>query len=193
MTVRRPVIVQLAALGWSYAVVAVFLRTFSLPTRAEVESCIAPPPEILGALVGEAGFNTGRPVVMANATGQVDPQTFSWMFERPWVDSANGGVAAALAALVGCSHVQFSLDSQAIARSGAQLLVRSPEPTSFLAPKRSTVMTVSAVGLSPDSSIAILYWTYDCGPLCGGSIIAMFFRGFAGKWVPWHSQILSVS
>src|SRR5207245_9648722 len=96
MTVRRPVIVQLAALGWSYAIVAVFVRTFSSPTRARVESCVPPPREIIEALVGETSVNTSsKRVLMANATTRVDPKEFGWMLETPWVDSANGGVAAA--------------------------------------------------------------------------------------------------
>jgi len=195
MTVRRPVIVQLAALGWSYAIVAVFVRTFSSPTRARVESCVPPPREIIEALVGETSVNTSsKRVLMANATTRVDPKEFGWMLETPWVDSANGGVAAALAALAGCSDVQLSLDSEAIVRSGAQPMSRISQPTTFLAPDAPAVMTVSALGLSPDSSIGTLYWTYHCGgPLCGGGTIAIFFRGFAGKWTLWHSQLIWVS
>jgi len=182
--------VQVAALAWSYAVIALVLRS-SLVRRPVSHSCGgAPPREILAALFHEAGFKN---ILVHDTTNVPSAEELGWVLEAPVADSADGAVRGAVADLVTCTRVRAAIDPAVIQALGARIVPPSFNPRALRGPEGPVVITVSGLGVASDSSIAAIYWDYQCGMLCAGGSVSFFAREPGGSWKPWHTHMIWVS
>ena len=185
----RP-IVPLASLAWSYAVVALLVHASSWPQSAPSRRCGAPPVQVLGGILHQGGF---RNTLIYGTTNIPSPEDLAYVLKSPLADSAGGAVKGAVKDLLRCSRTRFLLDQAEIDSLGAKRAVGFPDPDSFTGPQGPTLITVSAVGFDPDSSVAAVYWQYHCGFLCAGATITFLTRIPDGGWTPWLSQMFWVS
>jgi len=186
----RP-IVPVAALAWSYAVIALVLRSFPAPRPSIDRLCAgAPPFEVLVALLREAGF---KHMLVRDTTAVPSAEELAWVLKSPFADSAGGAVKGAVSDLLTCTRTRSPLAPTLITALGAAPLRGTFNPQDFTGPQGPTLITISAMGLAPDSSLAAVYWEYHCGALCAGGTVSFFTRTSTGGWTLWRSQWLWAS
>jgi hypothetical protein len=148
----------------------------------------SPPRDVLVEVLQRAGF---RSTIVLDSTIPIPSMARLEVFmESTWVDSARHQIDEALAALQLNSSFRWSIDHRLIQTIGAEPVAQKPAYTSTLDPPGPSVVSVSAVGVSSDSTVMMLYWEYHCGPLCAGGTVSFFRRGPDSHWLPWHNQPL---
>ena len=145
------------------------------------------PVELLPLLVRESSFPT---IVLLDSTVVLPPQELDWVVRQPWADSARSQLTAAVRDLQERGRTRWPLDTAAVRTVGIKSVSQTPDRQFLVGPGGLTVLSVSPVGFSRDSSISVVYWRYHCGVLCGGSQLSFFVRSPDGSWRPFHSEPL---
>jgi hypothetical protein len=145
--------------------------------------------------------STGRPIAVVvtsldSACTSLDcpPLERRWGIESPWWASEDGsaGATAANAALL--KHAADTVDLHAIADGHADIIALPPRqlPVSwsnegmwgefqYYNHGAAGVLRFSPIGFTPSGKEAIVFARWECGPMCGHTIVAAF-REEAASW-----------
>jgi len=96
-------------------------------------------------------------------------------------DEVPSAYRAALAALLDQRRAAVELPAHLL-RLPAGLVWQSWHPDPGARSGRRTMLAVSEVGFSPDSTVAVVYLESDCGIQCAGGRLALMRRGADGSW-----------
>ena len=120
------------------------------------------------------------------------PEDFGRYTQGSWLDSGVVQVKEALRDLEVQRSTVARWEPELIRAVGAQSASkRRFDPV--IGPAGQTIIGVSSLGFSSDSTVAVVYWEYHCGSLCAGADVALFRRGSTGVWRAWRSQMLWIS
>jgi len=160
-------------------------------SQGPVSDGSTPPREIVEEILREAGF---RQVLFLDRTITIPSRDSDALLTAPWADSAaRSHVESALADMRTRSQEHWLLEDSVIRQLGARSVSRSPGSASFKGPEGPTLLSLSAVGFSADSTVAAVYWQYHCGGRCGGATVSLFTRSRGAAWRPWRSQVMWMS
>ena len=149
----------------------------------------APAQVILGYLKDEAGF---KRILVLDTSADVPQEALRLYASSGWIDSGVVSVRQAVQDLIhNRKHVPWS--HQVIAALGAEPVTALPQSDSFRGPRGPTLLSVSAPGYSLDSTVAAVYWSYECGKRCAGASVTLFKQDPSGAWKGWRTQLIWIS
>ena len=144
---------------------------------------------VLAFVMDRAGFK--QPFILE--TPATLPEDFGRYTQGSWLDSGVVQVKEALRNLAVRRPNAARWEPELIRVVGAQPAPKRPTFNQIIGPAGQTIIGVSSLGFSSDSTVAVVYWEYNCGSWCGGADVALFRRDSAGVWHAWRSQMLWIS
>jgi hypothetical protein len=146
--------------------------------------------------------STGRPIAVVvtsldSACTSVDcpPLERRWGIESPWWASVDGSAGATAANASLLKHAADTVDLHAIADGHDDIIAI---PTRQLPVSWSTegmwgefqyynhgaagVLRFSPIGFTPSGKEAIVFARWECGPMCGHTVVAAFRTDSASSW-----------
>ncbi|MFL5617265.1 MAG: hypothetical protein ACJ79A_02590 [Gemmatimonadaceae bacterium] len=146
--------------------------------------------------------STGRPIAVvatsldsACASVQCPPLERRWGIESPWWGGVAGSAQASAANAALLQHAADTIDLHAIADGHADIIAL---PTRQLPVSWSTegmwgefqyynrgaagVLRFSPIGFTPSGKEAIVFARWECGPMCGHTIVAALRADSAASW-----------
>jgi len=156
-----------------------------------VSDAAAPPRAIVESILREAGFKErwilGRTITIPTSDSAA-------LVRAPWADSAvRAKVEHALADIHSRGQERWRLADSVERALGVRVVKSSPRQASFTGPAGPTLLSLSAVGFSEDSTFAAVYWQYECGVRCAGATISVYTRSPGAGWRLWRQLPLWMS
>ena len=143
-----------------------------------------PPSALVGLVIAKSGF---RDVSILDTSETLPTRDLRWIAASPWAHSARAQVEGALRDLRTHAAQRLRWDSSLVRGTAGSLASARPSQAEL---RVRTFFTISPLGFSADSTVAAVYWTYNCGLLCAGGVLSLYRREPGHSWEHWHSDYL---
>jgi hypothetical protein len=146
------------------------------------------PPGIISSLVMSTHFDS---LAILDTTMSPPLEMFAGLVNREWAGEYYDAASSALQTLRASWRSGLSLKTTA--RGLGLATVDSYERLNRSDGVNRVFIAFTTSAVSTDGSIAVVYWVYECGGLCGAGSFDFFKLKPDGSWEPWYHARVWVS